>query len=114
MISSTSFAKYHLKRPVLTGVVKFEHLLLPLQIVLLVVAGNPSIGDGAPLRLWRMKKLWPKPRKVVAALSTRCALIGQKVPFMLPSTQSLGRYAKKISGLLNANHLARHDRNIRY
>src|SRR5690606_9984984 len=97
--------------PALPCAIQFEHLLLPLQIVLLIVTGDASIGNRFACDLGlRAELLWLEPGKVIASAPACRALIGQQSPFALPAAKGLRRDAKRFGSLMDWYELARHDR----
>lgn len=58
-----------LERPARSGAVEFQPLLLPLQIILGVVAGHASVGNGAKRRFWHMELFRAQPRQRSSGMS---------------------------------------------
>jgi hypothetical protein len=48
----------NLEPPALTGTVQLQHLLLPLEVILLVMAGYAGVSNRAPSRFRLSTELW--------------------------------------------------------
>ena len=72
--------------------IQFQHLLLPFQIVLLVVAGNPCLGDRTPLGCVRVKQLGLEFGEIVATVPRHRTLRDQ-LPGRLPTPQGVDGHA---------------------
>lgn len=88
-----------LERPDLTGAVEFEHLLRPLQIVLLVAAGYADVTHRAPVRLFfGTEYLRVQIRQVVSIMAPRRLLRTQSTR-SFSSTQCRNRHTQRLLGL---------------
>ena len=88
----------HFERPTLAGAVEFQHLFLPLQIALLVVARKAGIGHGAPIRgVIGMEQLRLELGQIVPALPSRRPFWNQ-FAFDLPAAQRRDRHAQRFRG----------------
>lgn len=97
-----------LECPALAGAVKFQHLLLPLQVVPLVVAGDAGISHGAALRVrFGSEQLGLEFGKVVAAVAACRVLSGQPAR-CLPAAQGRDGHAQRLGGFTYA-YQAFHD-----
>ncbi len=93
----------NLERPPLPGAVQFQHLLLAFQIILLLVAGDTSIGHGAALRvLPGTEQFGLECGEVVAAVAARRVFGGQPAR-CLPATQGRDGHTQRRSGFTYTN-----------
>jgi len=91
VVHARSKVRHDLKGPALTCAVDFQDLLLPLQIVLLIVAGHPGIGDRAACHFRCLGLLGTQTREIVAPPPARSAFVGDEFAFALPPPQRLRR-----------------------
>jgi hypothetical protein len=92
-----------LECPALAGAVQFQHLLLALQIILLVVAADAGISHGAALRVRRSAEQFGlELGEVVAAVAARRVLGGQSAR-RLPAAQGRDGHAQRLGGFTYAN-----------
>ena len=91
-----------LERPALASAVQFQHLFLPLQIILLVVTGNAGIGHGAALGVrLGAKQLGLELGEVVTTMAARRVLGGQPAR-CLPAAQGRDGHAQRRSSFTYA------------
>jgi hypothetical protein len=93
----------NLKCPALPRAEQFQDRLLPFQVILLVVAGDSRIGNGAPVyRISAMKPLGAQLRHVIAPVAAG-RMFGNEPAFRLPASPSGNGYAQGFGRLTYAN-----------